>query len=333
MMVMELAKQHRFSFRKYHDGGYLGCFMIPCQPKRQAPCSPTASSATSERNIFSSDDLDGADPVFFTASADLEAFTPKLPTKVARSHSVRAPLLNSDAEATEESFVFSTSTAAPLESPSFRTLSDPLLSTFSYNCAAPVENPTLALTTTTSKFGGRPHPLPPPGSPFRAFDNSFTPVWQPLPTPEDPPNPSSCLPAPGSELRFTSGVSLFVSTSNNADVATGDVGSWSIRRRPVAPVGALPLPPPEVATKLLPNLESFAFEDLLRATRNFGPQCCMEKGDFGAVYRAWVKIATPEGTSPRELAVVRLNINENQVTNSPFEPIFGCIRESNISFP
>jgi hypothetical protein len=295
MVMMASPRQRKFAFR---DGGMiLCCFMVPRarQSKRQAPTSPSTSSSSSKENFFSSDDPDGAADPLFLKKPTIQDNVP------ARSHSgsnrdaATAPLLN--AEATEESFVFSPSTL-PLESPSFRTLSDPLLSTFSYSCT-----PSAART---SKFGGRPHPLPPPASPFRMFGSATMPVWLPLPEPAS------------SELRSTSGASSFVSTSSSSEgrvVASneGGIGSWSVRRGKVTPMGGLPLPSPSVATKLLPGLESFEFQDLKRGARGFAAECCMEKGEFGAVYRAWIKSTATVG---RDLAVVRLNVDENQVIRS-----------------
>ncbi|KAG0602945.1 hypothetical protein M758_10G053700 [Ceratodon purpureus] len=334
MTTMESPKQLKFLFRRAHDGGrLLGCFMVPRQSKRQAPTSPSASSTSSRENFFSSDDPNVlVDPMLTTTSTSQDCI-PQIPTKCARSHSGRSrlsadtattPLLDPNAEATEESFVFSplAPSASPLESPSFRTLSDPLLSTFSYNCAPVDNNPSLTFSTrsmtSSSKFGGRPHPLPPPASPYRKLENPVKPVWLPLPAPELEAAPESKLGgiSSSSELRSTSGASSFVSTSSSEGriVASeqGGVGSWSIRRGKAMTAGGLPLPLPSIATKLLPGLESFEFEDLERGTRNFAAECCMEKGEFGAVYRSWLKSAAAEGSLGRELAVVRLNFDENQ---------------------
>lgn len=307
-----------FPFRRVHDTGLLGCFMAP-RLKRQAPSSPDSNASTSSKeDFFSSDDPD-VNPLFTmpnssTASDHEDAANlHKLPTKCAKSRTgsrhLSAELLIADtAEATEESFVFYQPAPSDviLESPSFRTLSDPLLSTFSYNCAPVTE------TSISSKaglnFGGLPQPLPPPSR----NSNAVKRMWLPLPTPTDSVAPRGSI-SSNSELRFMSGASSFVSTSN-ADVTSQGVGSWSIRRGKVAaPVGGLPLPPPSVATKLLPGLEAFEFEDLVHGTREFAHECCMEKGEFGAVYRAWVKGAG-SGKFGRGLAVVRLTVNKNQVT-------------------
>lgn len=266
---MEDGRCSNFVIRRVHDTRLMGCFMAP-RLKRMAPGSPesdsgsSSSSSSSGKDDFfsSSDDPDVVRNPLFTTQNSTDRFT-----KFAKPTVAPLPV-----DATEESFVFSApapSDTAVLESPSFRTLSDPLLSTFSY---LPVES-------TKSSFGGRPQPLPPP-----------KPVWLPLPAP--------------------------VSDSSAKPLSEQcGVGSWSVRRgkAAVSAVG-LPLPPPSVATQLLPGLEAYEFEDLLQGTREFAPECCMEKGAFGAVYRAWVKTSSQLG---KELAVVRLNVNETQVTAPP----------------
>jgi hypothetical protein len=92
------------------------------------------------------------------------------------------------------------------------------------------------------------------------------------------------------------------------------LGSWISRRGTVMPMGGLPLPPPSVATKLLPCLEAYDFADLKNATHNFAPECCLEKGDFGAVYRAWMKDLSSGTDVKTEMAVVRFAPNGVQVT-------------------
>lgn len=82
------------------------------------------------------------------------------------------------------------------------------------------------------------------------------------------------------------------------------------------PMGGLPLPPPSVATKLLPCLEAYDFADLKNATHNFSPECCLEKGDFGAVYRAWMKDLSSGTDVKTEMAVVRFAPNGVQVIYS-----------------
>jgi hypothetical protein len=64
-----------------------------------------------------------------------------------------------------------------------------------------------------------------------------------------------------------------------------------------------------VATKLLPGLEAYEFADLACATREFASECCLEKGEFGAVYRARI------GDTKCDMTVVRLATAElEQVT-------------------
>lgn len=143
-MVMEQSpKQHKFAFQRAHDAGLLGCF-IPPRPKRQSSSSPLTSSTSSKENFHSSNDPDALEQNFITAFNSALTENDYPPTLPARSHSgsqlppdvATAPLLNPDIEAVEESILFSliVPSSRPLESPSFRTPSDPLLSTFSYNC-------------------------------------------------------------------------------------------------------------------------------------------------------------------------------------------------------
>lgn len=86
------------------------------------------------------------------------------------------------------------------------------------------------------------------------------------------------------------------------------------------PMGGLPLPPPSVATKLLPCLEAYDFADLQNATQNFSPDCCLEKGEFGAVYRAWMKDLSSGADVKTEMAVVRFapnGVQVNQIAEFP----------------
>lgn len=141
------------------------------------------------------------------------------------------------------------------------------------------------------------------------------PVWLPLPEPKDDQcgNGSSLS---TSELRFNSGGSYEVSTpssqlSSLTSLVRSEIGSWSARRAKKSSTRGLPLPPPSVATKLLPGLESYEFKELMDATQDFAPGCCMEKGEFGAVYRASMKNRAAEHTM-KEMAVVRLAAIDSQ---------------------
>jgi hypothetical protein len=90
-------------------------------------------------------------------------------------------------------------------------------------------------------------------------------------------------------------------------------------------MGGLPLPPPSVATQLLPGLHSFDFNELRDATRGFAPERCLERGAFGSVYRASVKPASNQQSGPIkavELAVLRLAANDNQVTHLTSRIVF-----------
>lgn len=153
-----------------------------------------------------------------------------------------------------------------------------------------------------SSFGGRPQPLPVPQA-------TGPPLGFPVPQPQE----SRAGSVSSSESRSFSGTSSFVSTSMPNSFSSQDgIGSWSIRRGKVTPVGGLPLPPPSVATKLCPSLEAYEFSELARATQDFAPECCIEKGEFGAVYNAWVEDSTTLNTKMK-MAVMRLAADGIQV--------------------
>lgn len=152
-----------------------------------------------------------------------------------------------------------------------------------------------------SSFGGRPQPLPLPAdekTPAREGKQ----MCLPLPAPEDAPTHSGTATS-----RTTSSFKLDVDAAATA-------GSRISRRGRVAPVGGLPLPPPSVASKLMPSLPAFEFRDLMLATDDFADSSCLEKGDFGAVFSARLK--DPSESIPDakiDATVLRLPENPAQV--------------------
>lgn len=192
----------------------------------------------------------------------------------------------------------STSYDATVDSPSFSGPLKPPSNSIYYN-GDRMQIRTLSRKEATlrraTSFGGRPQPLPLPVAEEIIIPKNV-PMSLPLPSPDDLPSAAF---SPSPDLRSRPATSAFVSTSRRAPPET--IGPWSNWRGRVAPVqGGLPLPPPSVATKLLPGLEAYEFADLACATREFASECCLEKGDFGAVYRAWI------GDTKCEMAVVRL---------------------------
>jgi hypothetical protein len=147
-------------------------------------------------------------------------------------------------------------------------------------------------------------------------------VWLPLPA-LPPDVGSSCshgstMSSSSSELlRFTSssaGSAASLSAAGSENRGDSSVGSWSNICHGHGQMGGLPLPPPSVATQLLPNLHSFDFNKLRDAIQGFAPEHCLENGAFGSVYRASVKPASNQQSGPIkavELAVLRLAANDN----------------------
>lgn len=143
-----------------------------------------------------------------------------------------------------------------------------------------------------SSFGGRPQPLPLPA-------DAKTPV-----SPEGKQQQILYLPLPAPEDATTS-------------TTTSSFKLEAPRRGPrVAPVGGLPLPPPSVASKLMPSLPAFEFRDLMLATDDFAASSCLERGAFGAVFSARLKDPSSDNNTydaKIDATVLRLPENPAQV--------------------
>jgi hypothetical protein len=350
-------------------------FLLPSDSS--APGSPSSESVSSidvDDDEFFSDEDSARIALLLTtdSSSSLESTldttaTITLPDECADA---KAPLaaheqctssraqLMSTTDATEESFVFSPPALLAdnlvVETPSFRTLSDPLLSTFSYDCSgdpvalgAPSKSSVafswISVTSRSSPAilahnSGDRHAQPPPSAPATSTSAVAAPqqtraVWLPLPA-LPPDVGGSCshgstMSSSSSELlRFTSssaGSAASSSAAGSENRGDSSVGSWSSIRHGHGQMGGLPLPPPSVATQLLPGLHSFDFNELRDATRGFAPERCLERGAFGSVYRASVKPASNQQSGPIkavELAVLRLAANDNQVTHLTSRIVF-----------
>lgn len=310
--------------------GLMGCFSIPQVHETREPLgSPLSSiSSTDSSSLFSNKPLElPAIPKCVdllthipsgTLGGDVKASsgTGNAGPTQCRSHEAKAlseslSLRRSKNIKVSENFsgplTRSTSYGTTGHSPSFSGPLKPPSNSIYYNGdqrkirALSKKEATLRRATS---FGGRPQPLPLPVAEEVIIPKNV-PVSLPLPSPDDLPSAAS---SPSPELRSRSATSAFVSTSRLASPET--IGSWSSWRGRVTPVqGALPLPPPSVATKLLPGLEAYEFADLACATREFASECCLEKGEFGAVYRARI------GDTKCDMTVVRLATAElEQVT-------------------
>lgn len=319
-------KQCKFLFRRsVGDFGLLVCFTgSMTKSKRHEPGSPSSSS---KDEFFSDED---ADLGVFTTDSSSDADMNKAPagkleksgtnyTLMPLSDQSTTPAKNTDSEAKEESFVFSPPALNDdvVESPSFRTLSDPLLSVFSYDCASGAKASvriSVSKSAGSRRFGGRPQPLPRPVSNSKTYENVVKPVWLPLPEPQIV-TCSSDSTSSSSKLRINFDAGSFVSTSPNKSSAPSglsEVGSGSNQLRKKCTRGGLPLPSPSVATKLVPGIESYNFRELLDATHEFAPECCIEKGELGEVYRVWMKDRASELGLKKETVVFRLTANDNQ---------------------
>lgn len=309
--------------------GLKGCFSVPQVHEAREPLgSPLSSiSSTDSSSLFSNKPLElpaipkcvkpltHIPPGTLGGDAKASSGTGNTGSPQCRSHGAK-PLSESSSFTRSSNINVSANFSGPLmrstsydttvHSPSFSGPLKPPSTSIYYSCdqrkmrALSKKEATLRRATS---FGGRPQPLPLPVA--EVIIPKSVPVSLPLPSPDDLRSAAS---SPTPDLRSRSATSAFVSTSRLAPPET--IGSWSSWRGRVTPVqGALPLPPPSVATKLLPGLEAYEFADLACATREFASECCLEKAEFGAVYRARI------GGSKCDMTVVRLATAElEQVT-------------------
>ncbi|KAG0601661.1 hypothetical protein M758_11G129800 [Ceratodon purpureus] len=161
-----------------------------------------------------------------------------------------------------------------------------------------------------TSFGGRPQPLPLPAgeeTPPRRAKTLY------LPAPEGD-GRGVALPAPEEAMTRGAGMTLFAPSRGmrSFKLEDGAAGSWSSRRGRVAPVGGLPLPPPSVASKLLPSVAAFEFREIQLATEDFAESFCLERAPFGAVYSARLKDASENFDLEMDAAVLRLPENGTQ---------------------
>jgi hypothetical protein len=98
----------------------------------------------------------------------------------------------------------------------------------------------------------------------------------------------------------------------NATTSAPTTSSFKLeapRRGRAVAVGGLPLPPPSVASKLMPSLPAFEYRDLMVATDDFAESSCLERSTFGAVFSARLKDPSCESTDlddKMEATVLRL---------------------------
>lgn len=155
-----------------------------------------------------------------------------------------------------------------------------------------------------ASFGGRPQPLPLPVAEDDVLPKTkskLQPMYnlQPLPSPKD--------------AYYTSAVpttSHFATRSRTRSTCELEAAGR------VKPEGGLPLPPPSLATNLLPSLAAFEFRQLALATDDFAAACCVSKSASGDVFRARVEDLSG-AKSPHaklEVAVLRLPENTQQVS-------------------
>lgn len=140
-----------------------------------------------------------------------------------------------------------------------------------------------------SSFGGRPQPLPRPVDEGKQQEEKQRVLYLPLPAPED--------------------------ASTSAPTTSSFKVEAPRRGRAVA-VGGLPLPPPSVASKLMPSLPAFEFRELMVATDDFAESSCLERGTFGSVFSARLKDPSSESTDlddKMDATVLRLPENSSQV--------------------
>lgn len=167
-------------------------------------------------------------------------------------------------------------------------------STMNYFSCDDGKKPGLRSLRRAMSFGGRPQPLPLPAG--EVMPPMVKQLY--LPAPEDA--RGMALPAPEDAMtRPMAG--LFAPTRRTRSFQLDDGPA------------RLPLPPPLVATRLLPNLAKFEFHDVMLATEDFAERFRLDRTPFGAVYSARLKDATDNYESDMDTAVLRRPDNAAQV--------------------